>query len=73
MTGGLGSRVRATTQAAEKIYRSAGRSCTLETRLVAGPDAWLEWLPQETIVFDGCRIGRQLVLDLAPGGARARG
>ena len=67
---GPGARVRATTQAAEKIYRSAGPSCALEVRLAAGRDAWLEWLPQETILFDGCRIRRQLVLDLAPG-ARA--
>ena len=67
---GPGARVRATTQAAEKIYRSAGRSSALEVRLAVGRDAWLEWLPQETILFDGCRIGRQLVLDLAPG-ARA--
>jgi urease accessory protein len=67
---GPGTWVRATTQAAEKVYRSAGPCCALEVRLAAGRDAWLEWLPQETILFDGCRIGRQLVLDLAPG-ARA--
>jgi urease accessory protein len=70
LEAGAGARVRATTQAAEKIYRSAGSSCALDVRLAAGRDAWLEWLPQETILFDGCRIGRQLVLDLAPG-ARA--
>jgi urease accessory protein len=67
---GPGAQVRLTTQAAERIYRSAGPSCALEVRLRAGRDAWLEWLPQETILFDRCRIGRQLVLDLAPG-ARA--
>jgi len=67
LEAGAGTRVRATTQAAEKIYRSAGPCCALEVRLVAGRDAWLEWLPQETILFDGCRIGRQLMLDLAPG------
>jgi len=70
LEAGPGARVRATTQAAEKVYRSAGRSSALEVRLAVGRDAWLEWLPQETILFDGCRIGRQLVLDLAPG-ARA--
>ena len=70
LEAGPGAWVRATTQAAEKVYRSAGRSSVLEVRLAVGRDAWLEWLPQEAILFDGCRIGRQLVLDLAPG-ARA--
>jgi urease accessory protein len=70
LEAGPDTQVRATTQAAEKIYRSAGRSCALEVSLAAGRGAWLEWLPQETILFDGCCIGRQLVLDLAPG-ARA--
>ena len=67
---GPDARMRLTTQAAEKVYRSAGPSCALDVRLAAGRDAWLEWLPQETILSDGCRIRRQLVLDLAPG-ARA--
>ena len=57
---GPGAQVRVTTQAAEKIYRSAGPSCALDVRLAAGRDAWLEWLPRETILFDGCRIRRQL-------------
>jgi urease accessory protein len=73
LEAGPDTRVRATTQAAEKIYRSAGRSCALEVSLAAGRGAWLEWLPQETILFDGCRIVRQLVLDLAPGGRALAG
>ncbi len=45
-------------QAAEKIYRSNGPDCTINVNLRAGDDAWLEWLPQETILFDHARLRR---------------
>ena len=35
--------------------------------LAAGDGAWLEWLPQETILFDGARLVRRIAADLAPG------
>jgi urease accessory protein len=66
VVAGPGARLRATSQAAEKVYRSAGPTCTLEVRLVAGEGAWLEWLPQETILFDRCSFARQILLELAP-------
>ena len=66
VVAGPGTRLRATSQAAEKIYRSAGRASALEVSLIAGRDAWLEWLPQATILFDRCSFRRQIVLDLAP-------
>ena len=62
---GADAQVRVTSQAAEKIYRSAGPTCALEARLVAGPGAWLEWLPQETILFDGARLRRSLRVEAA--------
>lgn len=65
ITAGAGSAVVATTQAAERIYRSAGGSARIETRLVLGAGASLDWLPQETILFDGCRLTRHLQADLA--------
>ncbi len=65
VVAGAGARLRATSQAAEKVYRSAGPACSLEVRLVAGRDAWLEWLPQETILFDRCSFARQILLELA--------
>jgi urease accessory protein len=66
IVAGAGTRLRATSQAAEKVYRSAGPASTLQVRLSAGQDAWLEWLPQETILFDRCSFRRQILLELAP-------
>lgn len=48
-----GAHVLLTTPAAGKFYRSDGARAQLEQRLVVDDQAWLEWLPQETIVFDG--------------------
>ncbi len=44
-----------TTPAAQKLYRSAGPRAHSRVRLRAAPGAALEWLPSETIVFDGAR------------------
>src|SRR6476620_7387209 len=38
-------------QAAEKIYRSNGADCAIAIDLTVQDGAWLEWLPQETILF----------------------
>lgn len=54
-----------TTQAAEKVYRSAGALSRVDVRLALADDAWLEWLPQETILFHRAKLRRRLVLDLA--------
>ncbi|MFO1049750.1 MAG: urease accessory protein UreD [Geminicoccaceae bacterium] len=67
---GLGAAALVTSQAAEKVYRSLGPDCLVETRLAVGERGWLEWCPQETILFDRARLRRSLALDLAPG-ARA--
>ena len=58
-----------TTQAAEKAYRSAGAEATVEVDLDLADETWLEWLPQETILFEGARLRRRLRVDL---GLRAR-
>lgn len=60
-----GARVLITSQAAEKAYRSAGADCAIEVRLSVGAGAWLEWLPHETILFDGARLRRRLTLEVA--------
>lgn len=54
-------------QAAEKVYRSLGDECLVETSLRAGRDAWLEYLPQETIVFDRARLRRRTSVALDDG------
>jgi urease accessory protein len=63
-----GARVLVTSQAAEKAYRSAGATCAVDVRLSVGAGAWLEWLPHETIVFDGARLRRRLALECAKDG-----
>lgn len=54
-------------QAAEKVYRSLGAEAAVSVRLSAAPGAWLEWLPQETILFDGARLRRATLIERAPG------
>jgi urease accessory protein len=68
---GPGAQVVAATQAAEKIYRAARAAghCTIEIAVTVAEGATLDWLPQETIVFEGARLKRQTVADVAPGGS----
>ncbi len=68
---GAGARAVAATQAAEKIYRAASSTdhCTIDVALTVHPDAALDWLPQETIVFDGARLKRRTVAEVAAGGS----
>lgn len=56
-----------TTQACERSYRSTGDVARVETRLSVGVNAHLDWLPQETILYDGSKLDRQLNVDLADG------
>jgi urease accessory protein len=53
---GAGSRVFATTPGAAKWYRAHGRSSRQDVRLQVGDGAVLEWLPQETIFYDGAGV-----------------
>jgi urease accessory protein len=81
---GARAAARLSSQAAERVYRSAGATTALDATLVVARDAWLEWLPNETILFDEARLARRLTIVLAPGarclaaeltvfGRRARG
>jgi urease accessory protein len=54
-----------TTQACERVYRSTGEDARVNTRLMAGPGARLDWLPQETILYEGARLNRSLEVELA--------
>lgn len=50
-----------TTQAAERIYRAQSDvPGQLNSTLQVGANARLNWLPQETILFDGCALSRKL-------------
>src|SRR5437879_5335536 len=66
-----GAAAVATTQAAEKIYRAAkgGGHCAMDISVSVGDGATLDWLPQETIMFEGARLKRRTVADVAPGGS----
>ncbi|NMJ42358.1 urease accessory protein UreD [Roseomonas sp. JC162] len=66
---GPGAEACVSTPAAEKIYRSLGAETRIAARLEVEAGATLEWIPQETILFDGARLSRRLEADV---GADAR-
>jgi urease accessory protein len=53
-------------QAAERIYRRTAGDATVETVLAVAEGGALDWLPQETILFDRSSLNRTLTADLAP-------
>jgi urease accessory protein len=59
-----GLRVTATTQTAERAYRSDGG--VAEVRVAHRVAGWLDWLPQETILFDRSALHRVTEIDLGP-------
>lgn len=61
----------ATTQAAEKVYRSAGAEAELVNRFSVAEGAELEMLSSGTILFDGARLARSTEIDVAAGGRAA--
>ena len=61
-----GAHALATTPGAQKWYRSTGAAAAAITRLHVADDARLEWMPQETMVFDGARAKQTLAITLAP-------
>jgi urease accessory protein len=62
---GAGAKVTATTQTAERAYasRSAAGHATVTAQV--GAAARLDWLPQETILFENCHLQRDTTIDLA--------
>jgi len=56
-----------TTPGAGKWYRSGGEEAAQTLDFTVGDDAILEWLPQETIVFDGARSRMETRVQLASG------
>jgi len=63
---GAGAHAQLTTPGASKWYRSAAACAKAVTTLRAGPGALLEWLPHESILFDGARASIGLQVELAP-------
>ncbi|MDB9539420.1 urease accessory protein UreD [Anabaenopsis tanganyikae CS-531] len=56
-----------TTAAASKIYRSNGLQARQNINIQIDAGACLEWLPQETIIFNGAIYRQDLRVELAPG------
>jgi urease accessory protein len=62
---GDGAHITATTQTAERIYRAAEGRATIRITARVGRAARLDWLPQETILFDRSAGERSTSIDLA--------
>tara|TARA_R110000868_G_scaffold18172_86_gene80217 strand:+ start:7433 stop:8206 length:774 start_codon:yes stop_codon:yes gene_type:complete len=65
-TAEAGTTLCLTTQACERAYRAqTGEVGQLRNTLTVGPQARIDWLPQETILFDGAALDRRLQIDMA--------
>ncbi len=74
ITAAPGTALTLSSQGAERIYRAGigDRPSRITTRIAIGAAATLEYLPQETILFDNAALNRSLRIDLA-GSARYLG
>lgn len=64
---GDGAQALLTTPGAGKWYRSAGAMAEQTVTLKIGAGGTAEWLPQESIVFDGARAAMRTTVELAAG------
>lgn len=58
------SKLVLTTQACERIYKSSEGPANVETHIKVGKGAHVDWLPQETILFEHSSLNRTLKVDL---------
>lgn len=56
-----------TTPGATRLYRSDGDTAIQHTHLALEPNARLEWLPLEAIVYSGCLAENHLTMEVAAG------
>lgn len=61
-----GLRATATTQTAERAYRAGAGTARVDVTLQVGAGGWLDWLPQETILFEDAALERVTRIDLGP-------
>jgi len=59
--------VLATTQTAERAYASTEAPAKISFSATVGQGAHLDWMPQETILYQYSHLSRQTEIDLAPG------
>ncbi len=62
-----GTRVTATTQTAERAYASISSTAAVTVAAKLGAGAHLDWLPQETILFNHAQVNRNTQIDLGEG------
>ncbi|MGE6784817.1 urease accessory protein UreD [Ensifer adhaerens] len=65
VAAGAGTDVTVTTQACEKIYKASADTVEVTTRIEVATGARVDWLPQETILFDRASLSRSLEVELA--------
>ncbi|AUX77306.1 MULTISPECIES: urease accessory protein UreD [Sinorhizobium] len=63
---GEGTELTLTTQACEKIYKASAGTASIATCISVAAGARVDWLPQETILFDRASLSRSLEVELAP-------
>lgn len=66
--GRPGSAALITTPAAGKFYRSSGNKAHQCVSIKIAENASVEWLPQETIIYEGARLKSSIEINLAAGG-----
>jgi urease accessory protein len=67
ITAAVNSAALITTPAAGKFYRSSGPLAQQTVNLKVEDGAILEWLPQETIIYEGARVACKLSVNLEKG------
>ncbi|MCM8596944.1 urease accessory protein UreD [Accumulibacter sp.] len=65
VSAATGAHALLTTPGAGKWYRAGGRAARQALTVRVEPQAVVEWLPQETIVFDGCEASMGTRVELA--------
>ncbi|MFN3641500.1 MAG: urease accessory protein UreD [Gemmobacter sp.] len=62
---GASAQAVATTQTAERAYAAGGAAASVTVAAQVGAGGRLDWLPQETILYEGSDLDRQTTIDLA--------
>lgn len=64
-----GAALSVTTQSAERVHGCEdGPDILVEAGISVAEDAWLDWLPRPSILFEGARLRRRTAISLAPSG-----
>jgi urease accessory protein len=71
LDAGDGTALTLCTPSAERIYRAraGARAAKIDTTVTIASGARLDYLPQETLLFEGCALNRCLMVNLDPKGS----